>query len=415
MTSHSDDHIDLVVDSTDFISWNGGLDFIRLILKAFDLSNLSQGHHIYLYVPPQSMQSRVGAFIYPLKVFLRNLLTRGIITIQRFPSPSRQSIINSLLQSAPSIRLLSTSKKVDRHASEKEYPRVVFPCLTLKQSVKCEARLGFIYDCQHLEMPELFSARERKARSADFAQILHSNNIVLVHSNTVKRHLIKYFSPFKASVVVLPLAPIPERWFFSINSCPPSKPLPSVKYFIVCNQFWKHKDHETAIRAFAEVVRNSPVKTELICTGNTYDHRFPRHLVYLKDLIKSLGICDYVRFTGFISKQDQIRLLMGSSGVIQPSLFEGTPGGGVAYEAMSVGADLFLSSTEVNLEIKSYPFSHYFSPTSHEQLAELLLLQLEKPARQIDTNEYMLHGKKHAISFAECIANAARQSLLISE
>ena len=121
----------------------------------------------------------------------------------------------------------------------------------------------------------------------------------------------------------------------------------------------------------------------------------PQHFVYLKNLINSLGLNEYITFTGFLSKQEQISLLLGCSAVIQPSLFEGTPGGGIAYEAMSVGVDLFLSSTDVNLELSSYRPPD-FAPSNHDELAELLLRRLQEPHRTIDPNDCILRAKESA-------------------
>ena len=261
-------------------------------------------------------------------------------------------------------------------------------------------------------MPHFFSQKERSYRSSLFSNILHTNNIVLVHSNTVKKHLVKYFSPFKASIYVLPLAPIPESWFFSCPRTTLVESLSSTPYFLVCNQFWKHKDHETVIRALSKVISSSSFKPRLICTGNTYDHRFPQHFVYLKNLINSLGLNEYITFTGFLSKQEQISLLLGCSAVIQPSLFEGTPGGGIAYEAMSVGVDLFLSSTDVNLELSSYRHSRFFAPSNHDELAELLLRRLQEPHRTIDPNDCILRAKESAARFSSLITDAAYQATL---
>ena len=51
-----------------------------------------------------------------------------------------------------------------------------------------------------------------------------------------------------------------------------------------------------------------------------------------------LGINDDVEIVGHIPKLDQIALLKNSIAVIQPTLFEGGPGGGSAYDAISLGS-----------------------------------------------------------------------------
>lgn len=54
----------------------------------------------------------------------------------------------------------------------------------------------------------------------------------------------------------------------------------------------------------------------------------------------------------YIAKLDQIALLKKSIAVIQPTLFEGGPGGGASYDAISLGKPLIVSDIKVNQEIE---------------------------------------------------------------
>ncbi len=98
-------------------------------------------------------------------------------------------------------------------------------------------------------------------------------------------------------------------------------------YFIISNQFWKHKDHLTAFKAIkALVAEGVPVK--LICTGNRTDYRFPEYSKELDTYISENNLQEHIIFLGMIPKNEQIRLLTNSIALIQPTLFEGGPGGG---------------------------------------------------------------------------------------
>ena len=44
-------------------------------------------------------------------------------------------------------------------------------------------------------------------------------------------------------------------------------------HFITCNQFWKHKNHDTVLKAFAEYLKNKG-QADLVFTGNTRDRKF---------------------------------------------------------------------------------------------------------------------------------------------
>jgi glycosyltransferase involved in cell wall biosynthesis len=69
-------------------------------------------------------------------------------------------------------------------------------------------------------------------------------------------------------------------------------------------------------------------------------------------LIRELNVEDDIKIVGHIPKLDQISLLKQSSAVIQPTLFEGGPGGGAAYDAIALGKPLIVSDIPVNLEIE---------------------------------------------------------------
>ena len=60
-----------------------------------------------------------------------------------------------------------------------------------------------------------------------------------------------------------------------------------------------------------------------------------------------------------IPRSDQLELIKKSIGVIQPSLYEGGPGGFSAYEAIVFNKQLIISDIKINKEI-SYKNSHFY-------------------------------------------------------
>ena len=96
---------------------------------------------------------------------------------------------------------------------------------------------------------------------------------------------------------------------------------------MICNHFWIHKDHATALRAFAQVVqRPEHSDLNLVMTGATSDFRDPAHFEGIVALIRSLGIESRCRILGLIPKGDQIALLCAARVLIQPTRYEGGPG-----------------------------------------------------------------------------------------
>jgi hypothetical protein len=67
--------------------------------------------------------------------------------------------------------------------------------------------------------------------------------------------------------------------------------------------------------------------------------------------------------------------------VIQPTLFEGGPGGGAAYDAVAAGVPVLLSDIPINQEI-SDPRCRFFPKQDDSALASLMLqLTASMPSR----------------------------------
>jgi glycosyltransferase involved in cell wall biosynthesis len=155
-------------------------------------------------------------------------------------------------------------------------------------------------------------------------------------------------------------------------------------YFIICNQFWMHKDHLTAFRAMAEIAGRHP-GASLICTGGTSDYRDPGYFGKLEAEAAKLGLGTRLRFLGHIPKRDQIELLKHAAALVQPTLFEGGPGGGSTYEAVALGQRVLLSDLPVNREIDGGDV-RFFPAGNHRALAELMETILgEAPPPRIRT------------------------------
>mgnify|MGYP001373869249 CR=1 FL=1 len=56
---------------------------------------------------------------------------------------------------------------------------------------------------------------------------------------------------------------------------------------------------------------------------------------------------------GLVNKKTQIALLKNARALIQPSLFEGGPGGGSCRDAISLDLEIFASDIEINRELVS--------------------------------------------------------------
>src|SRR5262249_8695290 len=141
-------------------------------------------------------------------------------------------------------------------------------------------------------------------------------------------------------------------------------------YFICSNQFWAHKNHGIIIDAL-KIAREQGRPHFVVFTGITHDFRDPGYFPKLMERAARLGVdCDF-KTLGLIPKEHQIALIRQAKAVIQPTLFEGAPGGGAVYDAIAVGQRIILSDIPINREISDY-VDDYFDPMDARQLDKIM-------------------------------------------
>jgi glycosyltransferase involved in cell wall biosynthesis len=211
---------------------------------------------------------------------------------------------------------------------------------------------------------------------------------------------------------VLPFAPsVPPEWLDKDPSVVRRESGVPENYFIICNQFWVHKDHKTAFIAFASLLsRLHGDDVALVCTGGLHDYRAPGHIDRLKELLLELKITERVYLLGHIAKSEQIALVRGAVAVIQPTLFEGGPGGGSIYDAVALGVPSIVSDIPVNREVDASNLS-YFSPGDDAELARLMLNAMENRKASASVAELLLQGEKRLAKLGQTLDYAISATL----
>ncbi len=210
--------------------------------------------------------------------------------------------------------------------------------------------VGYLYDFQHKYFPQNFTPGECSDRDIDFTLTLMDAKAVVVNSRAVKDDVSKFHPDVDASIFNLPFSPNPmKNWLDPLPEDMIHKyELPS-RYFLISNQFWVHKDHLTALKALADL--NDFLDVSIVCTGTMEDYRKPEHIDELRAFIAGTGLSERVKLLGHIPKRDQIELMKEAIAVVQPTLFEGGPGGGCVYDAVSLGVPVILSDIPINQEV----------------------------------------------------------------
>lgn len=264
------------------------------------------------------------------------------------------------------------SRKFDKHQYFIERVRDDFDCFShFNDFVNSIPLIGWIPDFQHKYLPEMFSNDILKKRETLFLNIAKNSKLVILSSNNACSDFENFYPEFKSKARVLHFVsyinsevynvditqnPIKEKYFLPY------------KYFYLPNQFWKHKNHITVIKA-VKLLKDSGINVKVLCSGCTSDYRNKDHFAYLKDYISKNALEDNVKFLGIIGLEEVYYLMRNCVSIINPSLFEGWST--TVEEAKSLGKNIILSDLNVHRE-QNPPGGIYFEPLNVEQLAGIM-------------------------------------------
>jgi glycosyltransferase involved in cell wall biosynthesis len=269
--------------------------------------------------------------------------------------------------------------------------------------------VGYLSDCQHRHMPDLFTERDREVRDRYFRAMLSRSPTTVVNSRAALDDVQRFYPGHAARVIALPFsASVPDEWLEVEPGDVCERYGLQGRFFIVCNQFWKHKDHGTAIKGLARARRlGLPTDIGLVCTGKLEEPRDPLHIENLRKLVGELGLENRIHFLGFIPKRDQILLLKRALGVVQPTLFEGGPGGGAAYDAISLGVPLVVSDIPVNRELPPERVAFFPVRNPEALAAELLRCAARDAGISADRKTLRREGRDRRRRFGLALLEAA--------
>jgi len=397
------------------IGWGGGVDLLINMVRAMHMTEPT--HIIYLLVPgasPTEIKFKWKSFRFVIKETIKKLF--GISNSPKNPVLTQALLVSDLIhrlkEHVPEliVRYSAGLSNGLASATDKLKLDAVFLAMRLPNPRPRCALIGYVPDYQHKHLPHLFSKKEIEARDKVYGELIANSNTVVINAQAVAEDMVRFTSKPKSALHALPFAPnLNPEW---LQNKPELLALYSIEgpYFIVCNQFWMHKDHLTAFHAIAEIAKRHP-NISLVCTGETRDYRDPNYFGKLEAEATKLGLGPRLRILGHIPKRDQIELLKHAVALVQPTLFEGGPGGGSTYEAIALGQRVLLSDIPVNLEIDGGDV-RFFAHGDHIALSKLMEAILdEPPVSQNNTallarSRARLHRNGNAIW--ESIRNAIR-------
>lgn len=329
------------------LSWNGGIDFLSNLLYSLSNSSVSTKMKVSLMVTNEDEEKLS---------FLGGNFTK--------------------------IKLKSLSKDEVAQNAIIHNISLIFSFQTNLGKAMPIKWIGYIPDFQHEYLNYLFSVQEKEERDYIFSSLKQNADSLIVNSKDTKRDIIKFLGGNSERIFNLPFAPILkteyidyvkmdliEKYEFLIGT-----------YFIISNQFWQHKNHMLAFESFKLLYLSYPQFSDvkLVCTGSINDYRNSAYIDDLKAFIEKNDLQSNIIILGLIPKSEQINLLYNSIALIQPTLFEGGPGGGATYDAISLGKRVILSDIEINKEISSDKVI-FFNNKSQSDLLDKMKYVLENP------------------------------------
>ena len=329
--------------------------------KKYNLKILIFNENLYL---------KTKKTIFNIILFLKNNILNQNNRIHKFAYTAKQFITDNK-KIEKYIHLYSKESDFKKHK-----PNIIFPIL-IPSNPRSYLSIGYIYDFQHEDLPNLFSKSEKEMRDRLFLKTIRYNDYIFVNSNFVRQKVLKKYEVSKNKIIRIPFLPyIQHDIEHNVINRLKIKYEVNKKYFIICNHFWKHKNHEIAFKAFSKYLKQYP-DYQLVCTGDINDTRDVSYFKKLRKKYKNYIETKKILILGVLPRKEQLSLLKGAIAVIQPTLYEGGPGGFSAYEAIAFKKKLILSDIKVNKEIY-HKDVFFFKNNSSTELMKIMIYLKKK-------------------------------------
>lgn len=336
-------------------NWMGGVIYIVNIINTLEFLDDEHKPEIWLFYRPD------------LKKILSEINYSYINYVEYlFPSIVVGNIKSLLLR-----RNFFIHDIVKSYSLDSIFPLPDFP-IRSHSEVKL---ISWWADLQEKYYPEFFSAAQRFGRDFRIKLILKNCDYLVVSSQAVKDDFIKFYKIQETPKIEVFhfVSVIDQRSTLGIEELRSKYNLPK-DYFLVSNQFHKHKNHRIILIALARLKEKGIIK-HVAFTGKFPSGSDSPYLAELHSIIEDHQLNDQVTMLGVISRNEQLHLMKYAQAVIQPSLFEGWST--VIEDAKSLQVPVIASNLKVNIEQLGNA-GRYFDPLNYNELASILE---EYPAR----------------------------------
>ena len=262
--------------------------------------------------------------------------------------------------------------------------------------------IAWIPDFQHLHLPELFSEQELRHRNKEYRELCEKCDKVIISSECARADLLAFApqSAHKAELLHFVASPAPLDRAASLTSLQDTYKFHG-NYFLLPNQFWKHKNHRVVLSALM-ILKQRKEPFLVLATGSTEDSRNPDFFQSLMRFATECDVLDCFRVLGKIPFDHLVGLMRYSTAFINPSHFEGWSTS--VEEAKSMGKQIVLSDLPVHRE-QSPDRAFFFPPDDAEALA-LSMLDARQHYDPVLDQSIQLRERDHFVERQKAYGNA---------
>lgn len=259
--------------------------------------------------------------------------------------------------------------------------------------------LPYIYhphDLQHHYFPQYFSKAQLNHRETVWKQLALSAKYVMAASIFVQRDLIEKWNVDAEHIIVMPVPPPTRTISRTDNQL-------QYKYIVYPAVFWKHKNHYRLVEAMEIVIRERP-DIHCVLAGSSGPE-----LTRVKRLIGKLCLESNVHIFGHVPEDKYGSLLLNSSAVIIPSLFEALSL--TVQDAQLLGVQVLCSDLPM-FHIQCAENAYFFDPLDPTSIANAILIACNSSASKGKTMGFnkieLSHSPTHfareiADLYARCV------------
>ena len=282
------------------------------------------------------------------------------------------------------------------------YPFNDFPVKT-KTDIKL---VSWYPDLQHRFYPEYFQKFKLWQRELRLQKLLKHSEHLVMSSQDVASHFSRFYPDAQIEKTVLPFVSLTDTDEIVDKAVVTKRYGLQADYFMVSNQFYKHKDHKTLLEALAEVKKQKP-DVVVAMTGKMEDYRDPTYITSLKKIIADHDLTENVYLLGVIPRGDQLSLMKHAIAVIQPSLFEGWST--VVEDVKSIAGRIIASDIAIHKE-QLGDEGVLFGQSDPVHLSQQMLSVADNPASAETAFSYRDNIIRFATSFLAIFENTDRES-----